>query len=275
MRWLLHFVNVGKHGRLLSLSFASLRRNVDLWQDRFAPILSGKVTDAYGLDLPFESPPRSEIDSISEIIDSLQEVIRSRDVRAMPRLLTTSFGLPTHLVWQSDIANGKRCIKLPPYLYGMNFRSSTHIQSRSTFRGRCFVAASRWCGLSEDRPASFQVNPREFEEMIAFIFQSNGFEIELTPLARDGGRDVFAIQRSLGVLTRWLVECKRYAAAHKVGVELVRQLYGVLMNEQANKALLVTTSSFTAGAREFANRHPWSLTLRDGPAVLGWANAAV
>jgi HJR/Mrr/RecB family endonuclease len=109
--------------------------------------------------------------------------------------------------------------------------------------------------------------------MIAFIFQSHGFEVELTPVAKDGGRDIVAVQRSLGVLTRWLVECKRYAITHKVGVELVRQLYGVLMSEQANKAILVTTSGFTAGAREFAERHPWPLTLRDGPGVLNWANA--
>lgn len=261
--------------QVVELSFASLRRNVDLWQDRFAPLLSGTSGDTYGLDLPFETNPQEELNSISAIIDSLQEVIRSRDVRAMPALFNELFRATDPLGVEIRYREWQALYQATTLLArnAMPFREAHAVSlyvPRQVFRGRESLVRS----IRKTPGKLFRLDARAFEEMIAFIFQSNGFQVEITPIAKDGGRDIVAVQRSLGVLTRWLVECKRYAVGHKVGVELVRQLYGVLMSEQANKAVLVTTSSFTAGAREFANRHPWSLTLRDGPAVLGWASAA-
>ena len=60
-----------------------------------------------------------------------------------------------------------------------------------------------------------------------------------------------------------LIECKKYGNKHKVGVELVRSLLGVQTDRKANKAVLVTSSTFTRDAKEFADRQNQLITLID------------
>jgi restriction system protein len=48
-----------------------------------------------------------------------------------------------------------------------------------------------------------------------------------------------------------------------VGVEIVRQLYGVVEAEKATAGVIVTTSSFTRGAKSFALQHSHRMTLHD------------
>jgi restriction system protein len=62
-----------------------------------------------------------------------------------------------------------------------------------------------------------------------------------------------------------------------VGVSLVRNLYGVQMQEGANKSVLATTSRFTAGAKEFAqtaNTTNWQMSLKEFDDVVKWARDA-
>jgi restriction system protein len=105
---------------------------------------------------------------------------------------------------------------------------------------------------------------REFEEFIAQIFSKHGFSVELTQRTRDGGRDIVAIRSDLGLRSKYIVECKRYAPNRPIGVELVRNLYGVQQQEGANKSVLATTSRFTKDAQEFASNTSttqWAMDL--------------
>ena len=61
-----------------------------------------------------------------------------------------------------------------------------------------------------------------------------------------------------------VIQAKRYTNA--VGVSAVRDLYGTLLNEGANKGILVTTSNFGPDAYEFAKGKP--ITLLDGGNLL-------
>ncbi|HTE63341.1 MAG TPA: restriction endonuclease, partial [Solirubrobacteraceae bacterium] len=61
-----------------------------------------------------------------------------------------------------------------------------------------------------------------------------------------------------------VIQAKRYRGA--VPVAAVRELYGTMINEGAGKGILVTTSHFGAGAREFSKDKP--LTLVDGANLL-------
>jgi restriction endonuclease Mrr len=67
-----------------------------------------------------------------------------------------------------------------------------------------------------------------------------------------------------------LIECKRYAEDRKVGVEIVRALYGVKTDERATKAILATTSTFSAPAKEFFAEHVWELEPRDYKGTREW-----
>ncbi len=116
-----------------------------------------------------------------------------------------------------------------------------------------------------------EISPRSFEKLVASIFRNQGFDVELTPQAKDGGFDLLAIQHSSYTgSSHYLVECKRYAEANKVGVDIVRSLYGVVADRNATKGLVVTTSFFTSGARGFADRNQRRLSLADYEVLLGW-----
>ena len=92
---------------------------------------------------------------------------------------------------------------------------------------------------------------------------------------RDGGKDIIAISRnSLGIDTKFFIECKRYAKYNKVGVDIVRSLYGVHGTKSSpNKSILATTSTFTTGAIDFAQKEvksEWERSLKDNKDIIQW-----
>lgn len=86
------------------------------------------------------------------------------------------------------------------------------------------------------------------------VFKRQGFETCLTPQTRDGGRDIIATKSILGRPVMFLIECKRYDEKNKIGVDIVRALYGVQTAERANKSIIVTSSYFSEDAQKFANQ---------------------
>lgn len=116
----------------------------------------------------------------------------------------------------------------------------------------------------------YNLAPRDFEKLLADLLQDMGWEVELTKQTRDGGSDILAyLNTDIGRLL-CLVEAKHYREDRKIGVDLVRTLYGTLVDAQANSAMLVTTSSFTKDAKEFQQKHKYQLTLRDYADVVEW-----
>lgn len=114
--------------------------------------------------------------------------------------------------------------------------------------------------------------PRRFEELIAELLARDGFDVQLTPQTRDGGCDVFASHRHLGLL--YVVECKRWSERNPIGVALVRALYGVVEHQRATAGLLVTTSRFSSTALEFAEPLRYRLSLKDYPQLVEWLRTA-
>jgi YesN/AraC family two-component response regulator len=118
-----------------------------------------------------------------------------------------------------------------------------------------------------------QLNPRQFEELVAEIWRRFGYITELTTHTRDGGRDVIALKNSEANV-RFLIECKRYDVRRKVSIGIVRQLYGVKTHERATMGILATTSTFTATANKFFSEHRWELEARDYNGVVEWVKSA-
>ena len=65
----------------------------------------------------------------------------------------------------------------------------------------------------------------------------------------------------------FLIECKRYDEKNKIGVDIVRALYGVQTADKVNKACLVTSSYFTRDAVAFAENQNFMIDLIDGDAL--------
>src|SRR5688572_23725094 len=115
-----------------------------------------------------------------------------------------------------------------------------------------------------------QLSPREFEELVASILEALGWQVSLTQATRDGGFDILAIQRPApGLEASWLIECKKYAPDKRVGVEIIRQLYGVRDYLAIANAAVVTTATFTKESLEFA-RQRTAIKLIDRTILLTW-----
>jgi HJR/Mrr/RecB family endonuclease len=119
-----------------------------------------------------------------------------------------------------------------------------------------------------DNPAKMrEMSPRKFEELVADMFRHKGYGVTLTPKSRDGGRDIIAVRKG-GIGTAMIyIECKRFAEHRKVGVGIVRGLYGVVEEEKATQGIIATTSFFTRDARALRERIPYRLALLDFDAL--------
>ena len=120
-----------------------------------------------------------------------------------------------------------------------------------------------------------ELDSRQFEEIVAEVFRSKGYQVDLTKKTCDGGKDIIAIHTdSLGIKNKYFIECKCYAESNKIGVDIVRSLYGVKNTKDGpNKAILVTTSTFTSGAKKFIESETlssWDLVLADREQLLSW-----
>lgn len=108
------------------------------------------------------------------------------------------------------------------------------------------------------------LNPYEFEQLVANLFGKMGLESKLTRSSRDGGVDCVAYDSRPVLGGKVVIQAKRYR--NTVGVSAVRDLYGTMMNEGANKGILVTTSGYGPDAFDFAKDKP--IELVDGGGLL-------
>jgi restriction endonuclease Mrr len=121
-----------------------------------------------------------------------------------------------------------------------------------------------------------RITARQFEEFTAEILDALGFkDILLTPRSGDGGRDVIASREVDGIPLTFYFECKKYAEDNKVQLDSLRALLGVVAHHatEANIGVLVTTSTFTAGARRLIMSES-RLDGKDYNDILGWVAAA-
>lgn len=105
------------------------------------------------------------------------------------------------------------------------------------------------------------LTPIEFEKLVANLFKTNGHKAQVLGGSSDHGVDIVVLSNEK---EKWIVQCKRYRGS--VGEPMVRDLYGAMGHEGAQKAYLVTTGSFTLQAEEWAVGKP--IVLYDGPALV-------
>jgi len=124
--------------------------------------------------------------------------------------------------------------------------------------------------LSKHPEHTYELSPRKFEELVARILKDLGCDVELTPATRDHGRDIIAYVRTKVAQFLLFVECKKYSQDRKVGVGVVRGVYGVQRIQRANKSLIVTTSYFSKDARLLHEGIRHEMELRDYDGLKEW-----
>lgn len=127
-----------------------------------------------------------------------------------------------------------------------------------------FVSQEDILSELDNKPNLMDLNPFEFENLVANLFGKMGLETKQTRSSRDGGVDAIAFDKRPVLGRKVVIQAKRYK--NVVGVSAVRDLYGTMMNEGANKGILVTTSHYGTDAYHFSEDKP--IELIDGGALL-------
>lgn len=110
---------------------------------------------------------------------------------------------------------------------------------------------------------------QEFELLVGEAFRRKGFAVrEIGGGGADGGVDLVLIKDG----EKTLVQCKQWKA-FKVGVNIVRELYGVMAAQGAAGGYVVTSGQFTREARDFAAGR--NISLMDGVALTGFISGVV
>ncbi len=135
------------------------------------------------------------------------------------------------------------------------------VSAIQSFRKRRML--DRQSGIESIRSLSWE----QFEELLGEAFRRQGYSVqENTYAGPDGGIDL-TIKRDGNV---YLVQCKRWHAA-KVGVNVVREMLGLVTAHGAHGAIIVTSGMFTQEAKFFASGK--SIDLVEGDQLVGLIQA--
>ncbi len=118
----------------------------------------------------------------------------------------------------------------------------------SAWKRRQREALLRDAAAAQDASALDGMSWRDFERLVGEAFRQRGFSVlESGGGGADGGVDLVLKKGS----EKFLVQCKQWKA-YKVGVEVVRELYGVMASRGAAGGFVVTSGRFTSDAQAFA-----------------------
>ena len=152
--------------------------------------------------------------------------------------------------------------------WGKIKRSKREIKYRNTSLNNIFFAPD----LQIKKAIEInQLTPGRFEEKMDDYVTSLGWEVQ-ERTNYDGGIDIRAerLKPKSDRMQKLLVQCKHpYVSMKPIGPEVIRELMGseiVEDNNSENVLMVITSSKFTPGAREIANKH--KVILIDGDDLL-------
>ena len=111
--------------------------------------------------------------------------------------------------------------------------------------------------------------PAFFERLVVDLIVAMGYGgsrdsvVQRIGKSGDEGIDGVVNEDPLGLDVVY-IQAKRYAADNVIGRERIQQFAGALVGQGASKGVFVTTSSFSRGAFEYAQRVPQRIILIDG-----------
>jgi HJR/Mrr/RecB family endonuclease len=110
----------------------------------------------------------------------------------------------------------------------------------------------------ENAKELLDVSPAQFEKMTVELFQLAGHDAKRTGSIGDHGIDV-VVNSKKG--EKWVVQCKRWRGY--VGEPIVRDFYGAMQHEKADRGIIITTGKFSKSAVEWAKGKPIALMNGD------------
>lgn len=115
--------------------------------------------------------------------------------------------------------------------------------------------------------SALALSPTGFEDLVIELLERMGYgkagSAERTSATGDAGIDGIISQDPLG-LDRIYVQAKRYAEDRAIDRPRIHEFAGALLGKQGDRGVFITTSRFTSGARDEAERINARIELIDG-----------
>lgn len=89
---------------------------------------------------------------------------------------------------------------------------------------------------------------RDLERMMARVMEGLGFECELTPSSKDGGKDLILVWHATTGDQSFIVELKHWRSGKRVGRQAVSDFMEVIVAENRSGGLFLSTSGYAADA---------------------------
>ena len=99
----------------------------------------------------------------------------------------------------------------------------------------------------------FSLTSREFEILIAILYEALGYKVNLTKATRGGGKDIIAEINENERKEKVFVECKLYKTC-ELKKETVRALGYTMLSEEATRAVIFTSGYATKALNEMDTR---------------------
>jgi len=129
------------------------------------------------------------------------------------------------------------------------------------------VATNRAAVEGDVLRSALALTPTGFEELVLRLLTAMGYgelgSIEQTSASGDAGVDGIISQDPLG-LDRIYIQAKRYAEDKPIDRPRIHEFAGALLGKQGDRGVFITTSRFTTGARQEAERINARIELIDG-----------
>lgn len=263
------------HGSWLyaHLEATDLDSTSDVWQARAALAHTATLLERIQLE-PVQTPAASS-DYVKALharrsgTDLVGQIMRDIEAR-LEQLTLADWDVRTGAATTVDIAPALAEREQLEAAYQALLEDSTPAWTTRDLRSELISPMlERIARLAANPDDVYGLTPRRFEELMAELYAMQGFEVELTRGTKDGGVDLYLVRHEAYGRVLTIADCKRYAPDHLVGVGLVRAMHGLVEANRANAGLIITTSFFTRGAREFQRRLDLRLKLQDYDDIRG------
>lgn len=95
-----------------------------------------------------------------------------------------------------------------------------------------------------------EIEWREMERLLSDVFEGLGFEARLTPGSKDGGKDIILKCQVASKTRTYYVEVKHWRSGQRVGVGAINEFLNVIINEEIDGGLYLSTYGFCANSIE-------------------------
>ncbi|WP_234571310.1 restriction endonuclease [Rhodohalobacter sp. 614A] len=117
---------------------------------------------------------------------------------------------------------------------------------------------------------------RDFENLIGYLLENDGWKVNVTQATKDGGIDVIGIKedRNIGLI-KSIWQAKKYGPKNLVRLNEVRELYAAREESKASKAVIVTTNRLTRDAIKWIRKDEYRFEFRGKKELEDWIRRAI